>query len=93
MRSRISLSKSRVRSGPYAYVRNPIQISGILLGIALLLYHPTLYMLAYLVDMAVVLVLFHLFENGEMEGRCGEEFSRYRASVRNWLPRLTPYRG
>ena len=82
-----------VLTGPYAYVRNPMQIGGLLLALLLPLRYPTPYMLFYILDMALVsLVLFALFERDELAERFGEEFTPYRKVVRNWIPRLVPYR-
>lgn len=81
-----------VTTGPYAYVRNPMQISGIMLAALLVLYYPTVYVLVYVIDMLLVsAVLFHLFEGGQLEATFGDEYVRYRQRVRNWLPRLRPY--
>lgn len=81
-----------VTTGPYAFVRNPMQIAGLLLALLLCLYHPTLYMLCYAIDMTLVsLVLFHLYERTELERRHGSAYTDYARHVRNWLPRLRPY--
>jgi protein-S-isoprenylcysteine O-methyltransferase Ste14 len=81
-----------VMTGLYAYVRNPQQISGILLAVVLALYYPTPYMAIYVVDMILVsLVLFAYFERGELEDRFGDAYREYRSQVRNWLPRSHPY--
>ena len=62
-------------TGPYAYVRNPMQIAGLLLALLLPLQYPTPYMLFYMLDMGLVsLVLFALFERDELADRFGEEF-------------------
>ncbi len=82
-----------ILTGPYAYVRNPMQIAGMLLALLLPLQYPTPYMWFYMLDMGLVsIVLFHIFEQGELEENFGEEYLRYRAAVRNWIPRRTPYR-
>ncbi len=82
-----------VVTGPYAYVRNPMQIAGLLLALLLPLQYPTRYMLFYMLDLGLVsVVLFALFERDELADRFGEEFLLYRKSVHNWFPRLIPYR-
>src|SRR5262249_12665234 len=81
-----------VTTGPYAFVRNPMQIAGLLLAGLLCLDHPTFYMLCYGIDMMLVsLVLFHLYERAELERRYGSAYTEYASHVRNWLPRLRPY--
>jgi protein-S-isoprenylcysteine O-methyltransferase Ste14 len=81
-----------VTTGPYAFVRNPMQLAGLMLALILCLYHPTLYMLCYGIDMSLVsLVLFHLYESGELARRYGSDYTEYTQHVRNWLPRRRPY--
>lgn len=82
-----------VLTGPYAYVRNPMQIAGVLLALLLPLRYPTPYMLFYVMDLALVsIVLFALFERDELADRFGQEYILYRNAVHNWIPRLVPYR-
>jgi protein-S-isoprenylcysteine O-methyltransferase Ste14 len=81
-----------VTTGPYAYVRNPMQLSGLMLSALLVLYFPTWFMLAYVLDMAVgSTVLIALYEPPHLERSFGSDYERYRAHVRNWIPRLTPF--
>ena len=82
-----------VLTGPYAYVRNPMQVAGMLLALLLPIRYPTPYMLFYVVDMGLVsIVLFAFFERDELEDRFGKAYLPYRRAVRNWIPRLVPYR-
>jgi protein-S-isoprenylcysteine O-methyltransferase Ste14 len=82
-----------VTTGPYAYVRNPMQISGTLLAVLLVLYHPTAFMLIYVVDLILAsTLLIHLYERGQMREAFGDEYLHYQTGVRNWLPRPRPYR-
>ncbi len=82
-----------VATGPYAYVRNPMQISGILVAIVIALYHPTAYMALYLLDVLLISgLLFHIYERKELAEMFGEPYLRYKSHVKNWLPRLDPYK-
>jgi protein-S-isoprenylcysteine O-methyltransferase Ste14 len=81
-----------VTTGPYAYVRNPMQIAGLGLSVLLMLYHPTPFMLLYIVDMALVaVVLFAPYERAQLSAAFGEEYRRYVRCVRTWLPHPRPY--
>jgi protein-S-isoprenylcysteine O-methyltransferase Ste14 len=81
-----------VTTGPYAFVRNPMQIAGLGLAAMLVLYFPTPYMLIYALDMALVaVVLFAPHERAQLEAAFSDDYRRYAASVRNWLPRVRPY--
>lgn len=82
-----------VTTGPFAYVRNPLYLGNALLclGIAVASGTPWL---------PLGLPLLFLFwwrsiipaEERFLAGAFGDEFARYRAQVRRFLPRLTPYR-
>lgn len=81
-----------VTTGPYAFVRNPMQISGIWLAIILGFYYPSPYLAFYALDMVLAsLVLFRIWEESDMAARFGRGFEEYRDSVRNWLPRRTRF--
>ena len=79
--------------GPYAYVRNPMALSGLSQGAAVGLWLGSWLTLAYVV---VGGVLWHVgvrpVEERDMEQRFGAPFLRYRRAVRCWIPRLTAYR-
>jgi protein-S-isoprenylcysteine O-methyltransferase Ste14 len=81
-----SPSSALVSDGPYSYSRNPIYLAfGFMyLGAALIL--NSAYVLVMLV---VVLVLFDRAqiprEEGYLQAKFGEEFSRYKARVRRWI--------
>jgi protein-S-isoprenylcysteine O-methyltransferase Ste14 len=77
-----------VESGPYALVANPMQISGILLTLALLLYRFSWPVLLYFADVvAMVRAVFGLFEQDALCNRFGPAFEVYRRRVRRWLPK------
>jgi len=82
-----------VTSGPYAYVRNPMQITGMSIGILRVLYQPTPAMVVYAFGLLLLTVcVFRPYEHRQMRRLFGAEYERYRRSVRNWIPKLTPYR-
>ena len=75
-----------VTSGPYRYSRNPLYLGGnvfIFLGAGLLLGSP-----AALAITAIHLPFVDLFirrEERQLEQRFGDEWARYRRSVRRWV--------
>ena len=82
-----------VVGGPYARVRNPMQVGAIaaLLGVAAL--YRSWALLVYAVDLVVLSqLLFLRQEQAELGARFGPAYHRYCAAVRCWVPRLTPYR-
>jgi len=86
--------KRLVVVGLYRHVRNPMYVGVLTLvaGWALLLASPLI--LGYALVLAVgfhIRVLTH--EEPWLESRFGDEWRRYRAEVRRWLPRLAPWRG
>jgi hypothetical protein len=81
-----------VTTGPYAFIRNPMQIAGLMLAVLLLLCHPTMYMLFYGIDMALVsAALFHIYEREQLERAFGPAYLHYALHVHNWLPNFRPY--
>ena len=81
-----------VTSGPYAYVANPMQLSGslVLVGWGLLLASGWV-VLAGLVAAAYSASLAAWQEDGELAARYGPAWATYRRAVRRWWPRWTPY--
>lgn len=81
-----------VVSGLYRYVRNPMYVAvvSIIAGQGVLLGSASLLMYA-----AAVWVCFHAFvlayEEPTLSRRYGDQYKMYRANVRRWLPRLTPW--
>ena len=84
--------KHMVTSGPYAYVRNPMQITGLSIGVLRTLYQPTPAMLLYVAGLLMLtLCVFRPYEHRQMLRLFGDEYSRYRLSVRNWIPKTPRY--
>ena len=81
-----------VVAGAYRYVRNPMAIASFTQGGAVGVYLGSPLVLAYALAGAV---FWHLvlrpWEEGDLERRFGEPYRRYRAKVRCWLPRRSPY--
>ena len=86
--------KHLVVTGFYRYVRNPmyVAVTALIIGQGLLFGSVTV--LEY---GAIVWAAFFLFVLGYEEPVLGEQFPeeyrRYRANVRRWIPRVTPWRG
>lgn len=78
-----------VECGPYAWIRNPMVVTGVgqALGVGFWLGSPAV--LGYaLVGALVWHVAVRPAEESDLGGHLGEEYTRYRARVRCWLPRL-----
>lgn len=75
--------------GPYRYVRNPMALSGIVQGAAVGLMLSSWLVVLYAV-LGSLLWNFAIrpLEEADLEARFGDEFRRYRDTVRCWLPRL-----
>jgi protein-S-isoprenylcysteine O-methyltransferase Ste14 len=90
----IAPTKTLVVTGSYRFVRNPMYVAvvSLILGQALLFGSA-----AALVYGLVVWLTVHLFvlgyEEPTLSGTYGEQYDRYRANVRRWIPRLTPWHG
>lgn len=80
--------------GPYRFVRNPMYVAvvAIILGQAVLF--GSWWALGWAVLVAAAVALFVAgYEQPTLERRYGEEYTRYRANVRAWTPRLGPWDG
>ena len=81
-----------VTSGIYSYVANPMQLSStlVLLGIGWLLRQPWILAGGALgILYGIGLAQWH--EHVQLQRRFGQEWGRYRAAVRWWIPRWRPY--
>jgi protein-S-isoprenylcysteine O-methyltransferase Ste14 len=83
--------KTFVRSGIYAYVRNPMQLSAsaLLTLIALTTMNGWLGVAAF-VSVAYAAGFAAWDEGSDLRERFGEDAKRYAAAVRNWLPSWRP---
>jgi protein-S-isoprenylcysteine O-methyltransferase Ste14 len=86
-------ARELVTAGPYRYVRNPMAMSALAQGAGVGLYLGSPLVLLYV---AAGAVMWHFivrpWEEEDLEQRFGEPYRRYRASVRCWIPNLSPYR-
>jgi len=82
-----------VLAGPYRLVRNPMAVAGIAQGVGVGLVLGSWIVVAYaLVGGVVWHVVIRPLEEADLEARFGDEFRRYRAAVRCWVPRAVPLR-
>lgn len=77
------------RSGPYAYVRNPGYLGGVIVmaGLALILVSPIIPLYAALLWIRLHLVVVR-FEEPMLARIFGEEYEAYRKQAGRWLPRF-----
>ena len=83
-----------VASGLYRHVRNPMYVAvlSVVLGQALLFGSVELFVYAA-VAFTVVHVFVLAYEEPTLRRQFGESYENYRANVRRWWPRLTPWKG
>lgn len=81
-----------VTTGPYAYVRNPMQIGMTLTYLLLGLLDPH-FLLAAVVAVCYGAGLAAWHEDVQLRDLHGTAWTRYRSAVRPWLPRVRPYPG
>jgi hypothetical protein len=83
-----------VSSGPYAYVRNPMQVSMVLAYLLLSVVgrEPRL-LVAVVILIAYSAGLATWHEHEQLRRLYGGDWDRYRSEVRAWLPRARPWPG
>ena len=80
-----------VMSGPYLFLRNPMQTSGILLTLSVLLFNFHWFNLFYLLDVILVVwLIFERFESLELQQRYGDAFRNYIQMVPLWTANVYP---
>ena len=71
--------------GPYARIRNPMQVSGVLAAIGWFFTTGSMYYLIYALDLIVIVELLRPWEEAELEKRFGESYRAYRQRVPRWI--------
>lgn len=90
----IAPTKTLVVTGSYRFVRNPMYVAVVSLILGQALFFGNAVVLAYGLVVWLTVHLFVLaYEEPTLSWTYGEQYARYRANVRRWLPRLTPWRG
>ena len=81
-----------VTSGPYSYVRNPMQLSMVLIFVvgAVALWNPWL-LASAAIAFAYSAGLASWHEGIDLESRFGKEWTNYRAEIRDWIPGRKPH--
>lgn len=84
-----AMPNTLVIAGPYRWVRNPMAVAGIVQGVAVGLILSSWFVLAYAIIGSLLWnYVVRPYEESDLESRFGDEFRRYRAAVRCWIPRL-----
>ncbi len=82
-----------VATGAYAFVRNPMAVSGIGQGIAVALFLGSPLVLLYAIMGSLIWqVIFRPLEEEHLRKRFGKEYEDYCEKVKCWIPNLTPYK-
>ena len=90
----IAPTKTRVVTGSYRFVRNPMYVAVVSLILGQGLLFGSVAVLVYgLIVWGTVHAFVLVYEEPTLSGNYGEQYERYRANVRRWIPRLTPWRG
>ncbi|WP_448808729.1 methyltransferase family protein [Agromyces bauzanensis] len=80
-----------VVAGPYRFVRNPMAIAGIVQGLAVGLLLSSWLVIAYAIAGSLVWnYVVRPLEESDLAARFGDDYRRYRMSVRCWWPRVRP---
>jgi protein-S-isoprenylcysteine O-methyltransferase Ste14 len=90
----IAPTKTLVVTGSYRFVRNPMYVAvvSLILGQALLFGNAVVLGYGFAVWLTVHLFVLG-YEEPTLAGAYGKQYERYRANVRRWIPRLTPWHG
>lgn len=85
-------AKQLVVVGPYAYVRNPMALSGIIQGLAVALFLGSPLVAVYAVMGSIIWqTVFRPLEEDDLASRFGISYSNYCNAVRCWVPRRNSY--
>lgn len=85
-------AKHLVVRGPYAFVRNPMAVSGVGQGLAAALFLGSPLVALYaLMGSLVWQLIFRPLEEDDLDQRFGYDYLKYFENVKCWIPRLKPY--
>lgn len=88
----VAPTENLVVGGAYRFVRNPMYVAVVstILGQALILARPSLFVYAAVVALAFVIFV-TVYEQPTLRKQFGTEYDEYRRQVPGWVPRLTPW--
>ena len=90
----IAPTKTLVVTGSYRFVRNPMYVAVVSLIFGQGLWFGNWGVMAYGLVVWLTVHLFVLaYEEPTLSQSYGAQYDSYRANVRRWIPRLTPWRG
>jgi protein-S-isoprenylcysteine O-methyltransferase Ste14 len=90
----IAPTKTLVVTGSYRFVRNPMYVAVVSLILGQGLLFGNVAVLVYGLGVWLTVHLFVLaYEEPTLSRDYADQYDRYRANVRRWIPRLTPWRG
>jgi protein-S-isoprenylcysteine O-methyltransferase Ste14 len=85
-------AKKLVFRGPYAFVRNPMAVSGIGQGLAVALLLGSGFVALYaLMGSLIWQLVFRPLEEDDLRARFGSDYEKYADEVKCWVPRSKPY--
>jgi protein-S-isoprenylcysteine O-methyltransferase Ste14 len=88
-----AMANSLVVAGPYRFIRNPMAVAGFLQGAAVGLLLSSWTVVVYgLLGALLWNYAIRPHEEADLERRFGDDYRRYRAAVRCWIPRLDGWR-
>jgi protein-S-isoprenylcysteine O-methyltransferase Ste14 len=89
----IAPTKTLVVTGSYRFVRNPMYVAVVSLIVGQALWFGSIGTLIWGVVVWLTVHAFVLaYEEPTLSSTYGVQYDRYRANVRRWIPRLTPWR-
>jgi protein-S-isoprenylcysteine O-methyltransferase Ste14 len=88
-----AMANNLVVAGPYRFIRNPMAVAGFLQGAAVGLLLSSWTVVVYgLLGALLWNYAIRPHEEADLERRFGDDYHRYRAAVRCWVPRLDGWR-
>jgi protein-S-isoprenylcysteine O-methyltransferase Ste14 len=88
----IAPTKTLVVTGSYRFVRNPMYVAVVSLIVGQALWFGSIGTLIWVVVVWLTVHAFVLaYEEPTLSSTYGVQYDRYRANVRRWIPRLTPW--